>query len=354
MPEQRHLLLLIGVPMPHSLHDTDLDHDEHQEDSDIQELDLNNLTSTYDDEDEDSNSEKVQVKEDDVAVFEKGKMPKMGYNVRISNEDLILYIRAGIEPKKCKELLVQYNLGLIMNEARRSTCFIPFEDLVQYGVMGFMMAVESYDLSQGLFSTYATTSVYQCINRYSNRDMRNVHIPEYLSCDNAKLIKFMRVFEQKHNRLPDTADIMEGTDLSEHRIKVLKEFVMPKYVSTDMPYGTDDNASTFGSKLKGMGLSHHLDVENLDSDKKDTIDLILDGLDDNERILVAMVHGLDDHEPHTLEEISKSQWANTLESSSTSTLSRRYHDVLNKIRKNCKLHKITFSFLEDADESYSM
>lgn len=336
--------------MPQPVNDTE---HEHQEEHDIQELDLNNLTSTYDADDEESEEEAV-VLEDEAPVFEKVKIPKLGYNVRISNEDLILYIRAGIEVKKCKELLVQYNMGLIMNEARRCTCFIPFEDLVQYGVMGFMQAIENYDMTQGLFSTYCTTSVYQCITRYSNRDGRNVHIPEYLSRDNAKLIKFTRQFEQKHNRLPDSTEILEGTDLSEHRVSVLKEFVMPKYVSTDMSYGSDENSSTFGSKLKGMGLSHNLDVENLDSDKKTTIDLILDGLDNNERTLVSMVHGLDDYEPHTLDEISNSPWAKTQDSSSSSTLSRRYHDVLNKIRKNCKLHKITFSFLEDTEESYAM
>lgn len=336
-------------------------------------LNLNDLNSSYADDDEemfqdsavldlDNYTQESGISEADdstentenaapKSTKQKRKGQTKGYDVQMSNEDLIMCIRNGIEVQKAKELLVQYNMGLIYNEARRCSCFIPFDDLVQYGVVGFLQAVENYDFTQGQFSTYCTTSVYQCIMRHANRDIRNVHIPEYLSRDNAKLIKFMSSFERKYNRVPNEDEILSSTDISEHRLKVLNEFVMPKYISTDMPYGTEENSTTFGSKLKGIGISHSLDVENLDSDTGSTIESILDLLEGTDRELMCFIHGLGDvDEPMTLDQISKSEWASTIGANSTSTLSRRYKECITTLKKKCLQLGITYSFIEESED----
>ena len=87
-----------------------------------------------------------------------------------TTEELILLSQQGNQEAKSE--LVEQNTGLIWSVARR---FIgrgaETEDLFQLGCLGFLKAVEGFDLSYGTqFSTYAVPKISGEIRRFLRDD----------------------------------------------------------------------------------------------------------------------------------------------------------------------------------------
>lgn len=85
-------------------------------------------------------------------------------------EDLIAKSQSGDE--SAKELLVKENSGLIWSVARRfSGRGVESDDLYQLGCLGFLKAVDGFDLSYGTqFSTYAVPKIAGEIRRFIRDD----------------------------------------------------------------------------------------------------------------------------------------------------------------------------------------
>ena len=85
-------------------------------------------------------------------------------------EDLIANSQAG--SKDAKELLIKENTGLIWSVARRFIGRgVESDDLYQLGCLGFLKAVDGFDLSYGTqFSTYAVPKIAGEIRRFIRDD----------------------------------------------------------------------------------------------------------------------------------------------------------------------------------------
>ena len=85
-------------------------------------------------------------------------------------EELILRLRNG--DTEASELLVQENAGLIWAVAKRfSGRGVEADDLYQLGCVGFLKAIEGFDLSYGTqFSTYAVPKISGEIRRFLRDD----------------------------------------------------------------------------------------------------------------------------------------------------------------------------------------
>lgn len=88
----------------------------------------------------------------------------------ISTEELILKSQQG--DREARSLLVEQNTGLIWSVARR---FIgrgtETEDLFQLGCLGFLKAIDGFDISYGTqFSTYAVPKISGEIRRFLRDD----------------------------------------------------------------------------------------------------------------------------------------------------------------------------------------
>ena len=340
--------------------------------TEVQEMDLNNITNGYlgeihhseyddsehlarndhlDDEDEDEDaddSENLDDDEDENASTGKVKSSPVSYarsvKNRISSEDLILYIRNGIEVQKCKDLLVRYNIGLVKKEAIRCKCRIPLDDRIQYGYMGLMKAIDSFDLSQGLmFSTYCTASVYQTIQRHSNMDIRLVHLPEYMSIDLARVYKYCN---SVNNDKVDVETVSAETGVPVERVRNMLMYGAPK-VHSYMNAGASDDKPDFTEIYAGASSDYRLDVESLDSDPMAVLEQVLSKLNDQDREFLARMHGLEGYEPHTLDEVALTP-AFAGEPCSNSTMSRRYSALLERVQRIVKTEGITFTFGTEA------
>ena len=85
-------------------------------------------------------------------------------------EELLASCKAG--DTKAKEALVTENAGLIWSVARRFTGRgVELDDLYQLGCLGFIKAIDGFDLQYGTqFSTYAVPKIAGEIRRYLRDD----------------------------------------------------------------------------------------------------------------------------------------------------------------------------------------
>lgn len=99
---------------------------------------------------------------------------------REENRQLAARARAG-DPRAL-DLVVRHNMRLIYKVARRFRWSrIPFEDLVQEGVIGFMRAVALFEVERGLaLTTYALWWVRQAISRFVCDNGQLIQLPTYL------------------------------------------------------------------------------------------------------------------------------------------------------------------------------
>lgn len=102
---------------------------------------------------------------------------------RITSKRKLLLEAQVSEGKEAIDELVKANMGLVYSAARQYNAKVAqgpeYEDLVQMGMIGLMIAVEKYDPSRGnKFSTVAYSWVNQQIVRGSNTTGRTVRLPE--------------------------------------------------------------------------------------------------------------------------------------------------------------------------------
>lgn len=134
-------------------------------------------------------------------------------------EDLIEKSKAGDE--RSRELLIEENSGLIWSVARR---FLgrgtDADDLFQLGCLGFLKAVEGFDLSFGTqFSTYAVPKITGEIRRFL-RDDGSVKVSRSIK-ERAAVVRCVRSnLTYKLGREPTIQEISEQTSFTIEEIAV--------------------------------------------------------------------------------------------------------------------------------------
>ena len=137
-------------------------------------------------------------------------------------EELIARSQAG--DSEATETLVKENSGLIWAVARRFTGRgAELEDLYQLGCLGFLKAVEGFDLAYGTqFSTYAVPMIAGEIKRFL-RDDGIVKVSRTLKENCWKIHRENEQFRQKYGREPSMDELSDLTELSGEEIALALE-----------------------------------------------------------------------------------------------------------------------------------
>lgn len=123
--------------------------------------------------------------------------------------------------KQAAEEIVINNTGLIWSVARRYFGRgVDPDDLYQLGCVGFLKAVENFDLSYGTqFSTYAVPKIAGEIRRFL-RDDGSVKVSRGIK-ERAQVVKTARSnLEQKLNREPTISELTAATGISAEDIAI--------------------------------------------------------------------------------------------------------------------------------------
>ena len=163
-------------------------------------------------------------------------------------EEYELFERLYLGDESARQKLIVSNLKLVVHIAKHyRSSRLPFQDLIEEGNYGLMMAVERFDNSIGTrFSTYAYWWIRQSIKRYVEKHSRTISVPAYL---NDKLFKYL---EESNNlaielgRTPTREEISKKMGITYDTV-VEFEKVINQIHSTDYIY--DDYETEIGQYI---------------------------------------------------------------------------------------------------------
>lgn len=137
----------------------------------------------------------------------------------MSDERLELIRRAQQGEREASERLVEENAGLIWSVARRYFGRgVEPDDLYQLGCVGFLKAIEGFDIGYGTqFSTYAVPKISGEIRRFL-RDDGAVKVSRSVKEQAAKIRQARILLEQRIGREPKMSELAAETGLSPEEI----------------------------------------------------------------------------------------------------------------------------------------
>lgn len=210
------------------------------------------------------------------------------------------------ESLKAKQKLVQANLKLVVNIARKTIqiSHLPMIDLIQEGNLGLMVAVEKFDYKLGYrFSTYAAWWIKQAMFKAISEQSHCVKIPVYIQETLSKFSKVKASLEQKYNTQVRNEDVAKHMNISAEKIdNFLNAYT--KSISMDSAYELNSGSEvTLSDILEDPKASVYANAE-YENLKKD-IEYVVSQLKDREQAVVRMRFGLGEWSRKTLEEIGK-------------------------------------------------
>jgi RNA polymerase nonessential primary-like sigma factor len=219
----------------------------------------------------------------------------------IQRADLRALVRDG---HAAKNHLLEANLRLVVSLAKRYTGRgMPLLDLIQEGNLGLIRAVEKFDYTKGFkFSTYATWWIRQAITRGMADQSRTIRLPVHLVEQVNKLARLRRELHQRFGREATHEELAQESGLPIDKVADLLDHSRDP-VSLDMPVGNDEEAP-LGDFIEDSDAS---DAESavISGLLQDDLRRVLATLDQREQQVIRMRYGLEDGQPHTLDQIGR-------------------------------------------------
>ena len=130
-----------------------------------------------------------------------------------------LIVRAQKGDDQAKTALLENNLPLIKSIVKRyQNKQIEYEDLVQLGTLGFIKALNNFDVKFGVrFSTYAVPMIAGEIKRYI-RDNGAIKVSRSIKAQNQKINAFIEEYRQEKQREPTVSEIAQKLSLDEQDV----------------------------------------------------------------------------------------------------------------------------------------
>jgi RNA polymerase nonessential primary-like sigma factor len=218
-----------------------------------------------------------------------------------SRAELQALVRDG---HRAKNHLLEANLRLVVSLAKRYTGRgMPLLDLIQEGNLGLIRAVEKFDYTKGFkFSTYATWWIRQAITRGMADQGRTIRLPVHLVEQVNKLARIKRDLHQQLGREATHDELAKEVGLTPEKVSDLLDHARDP-VSLDMPVGSEEDAP-LGDFIED-GEATDAESAVISGLLHDDLRRVLATLDDREQSVIRLRYGLDDGQPHTLDQIGK-------------------------------------------------
>lgn len=265
--------------------------------------------------------------EDEVKELSESIETDMGYGSNAETEDVmkmylndisrtrllkpdeeIRYAKAikngGPDAKSARDMMINSNLRLVISVAKRYVGRgMQFSDLVGYGNIGLLKAVDKYDYEMGYkFSTYATWWIRQAISRALADQSRMIRLPVHMY---EKVSKVKRMQKELAVELGREAKASEIANRLEMKKSEVDEIIMYAYdvKSLSTPVGDEDD-SELGDFIEDTAFKSP-EEQAISTMLRADLDEVLATLNPKEEEILRLRFGLDDNIQMTLEEVGK-------------------------------------------------
>lgn len=214
--------------------------------------------------------------------------------------ELAKKIRVGDE--QALEILINANLRFVVSVSKQyQNQGLSLPDLINEGNLGLIKAAQRFDETRGFkFISYAVWWIRQSILQALAEQARIVRLPLNKIGSINKINKTFSRLEQEYQREPTLEEV---ADILETRPELLEDSlnVSSLHVSMDAPLRDDDGNNMYDIMLNDDSPSPD---KNLISDSlKKEIERSLATLCEREAEILRYYFGLNNNQPHTLEEI---------------------------------------------------
>lgn len=206
--------------------------------------------------------------------------------------------------ENARHKMIRSNLRLVIAIAKRYAHMgLSFSDLVEEGNIGLMRAVEKFDPKRGYrFSTYASWWIKQAMMRALSNQGKTIRIPVYMYDIIAKWRRVRDALMQRLNRLPTRREIAKVLEIPVAKVKEI-ENIVNRPSSLNTPISIDGTAELID--LIEDDSNRNPDFQVAELLKNERVRKLLGVLDEREKEILARRFGLEEHSPHTLEEVAQ-------------------------------------------------
>ncbi|MBN1819653.1 MAG: sigma-70 family RNA polymerase sigma factor [Prolixibacteraceae bacterium] len=204
--------------------------------------------------------------------------------------------------KKALEILINANLRFVVSVSKQyQNQGLSLPDLINEGNLGLIKAAQRFDETRGFkFISYAVWWIRQSILQALAEQARIVRLPLNKIGSINKINKTFSKLEQEYQREPTVDEVAEILETSPELIEDSLN-VSSLHVSMDAPLKDEDGNNMYDVMLNNDSPSP--DNSLISGSLKKEIERSLSTLGEREAEILRYYFGLNNNQPHTLEEI---------------------------------------------------